>query len=262
MEYKSWKVRSFLGDVWGLEASVLAYRVRTVYEKLMGIKGALAHCVVGLSLLAAAAPLCAQDDSDDVASTRKPEDRADERGPGDPSEADRGLGDPSGDADDSADKKPVRRTKLGARALDSDSDDNSNVDRDGVEKDQDDGDAPKRDRGAAKKDKDAASKDAAKKEPAKKDADKSDKAKQNVVSKSSQKPGGCVEVSFEARYASIGYDHLVTLKSACKKAMKCVVRTNVNSEPASVALQQGGEETVVMWRGSPSRAFTPDVSCD
>ena len=236
--------------------------MRTVYENLMGIKGALARCVVGLSLLAATAPISAQDDSDEVASTRKQEDRADKPAPGDPSEADRGLGDPTGDADDSADTKPVRRTKLGARPLDSDSDDKSNVDRDGVEKDEDDGDAPKRDRASAKKDKDPAPKDVAKKEPVKKDADKSDKDKAGAVSKTSQKPGGCVDVSFEARYAGVGYDHLVTLKSGCKKAMKCVVRTNVNAEPANVALPQGGEETVVMWRGSPSRAFTPDVSCD
>lgn len=215
----------------------------------MGIKGALARCAVGLSLLAAAAPLSAQDDSDDVASTRKPEDRADPRGSADPSELDRGSAD-----DDAPKAKPVRKARLGAPARDSDSDDNSDVDRDGVEKDQDE---RKQAPGAAKPDKDAA-----KKEPAKKDADKSDKDKNAAAAKSQQKPGGCVDVSSEARYAGIGYDHLVTLKSGCKKAMKCVVRTDVNKEPASVALPQGGEETVVMWRGSPSRVFTPDVSCD
>jgi hypothetical protein len=69
-------------------------------------------------------------------------------------------------------------------------------------------------------------------------------------------------VTSEARYASIGYDHIVTLKSECKKPMKCVVRTNVNPEPASVALAPRAEESVVMWRGSPAREFTPDVSCD
>jgi hypothetical protein len=238
----------------------------------MGIKGAL----MGLALLAAAAPLRAQDDSDDVASTRRPEDRADARDPRDPSERDRGLADPAATADlerDSADydaddkPKPVKKRRLGARALDGDSDDI--IDRDGL----DDEGTPRRDRaGAAKKDKDATNKDVAKKEPAKKDADKSDKDKSakdksakdksGAVSKSKQKPGGCVEVSYEARYAGVGYDHLVTLKSDCKKAMKCVVRTNVNKEPASVALPPRGEESVVMWRGSPSREFTPDVSCD
>ena len=210
--------------------------------------------MVGLSLLAAAAPLSAQDDSDDVASTRKPEDRADARDRADPSELDRGGS--TDDADDAPKAKPVKKARLGAPARDSDSDDNSDVDREGLDKDQDDG-AAKRDRDAPKKDKDVA-----KKEPAKKDADKTAKDKSGVAAKSQQKPGGCVDVSSEARYAGVGYDHLVTLKSGCKKAMKCVVRTDVNKEPASVALPQGGEETVVMWRGSPSRTFTPDVTCD
>ncbi|MET0387808.1 MAG: hypothetical protein ABW321_17685 [Polyangiales bacterium] len=76
-----------------------------------------------------------------------------------------------------------------------------------------------------------------------------------------KKAGGCVDVTTDASFASVGYDHIVTLKSACPKPMTCSVRTNVNPEATSVHLEPGASESVVTWRGSPSRVFTPDVTC-
>jgi hypothetical protein len=77
-----------------------------------------------------------------------------------------------------------------------------------------------------------------------------------------KKPGGCVDVRTDASFASVGYDHIVTLKSACKKAVVCSVRTNVNPEAAQLKLDPGEEKSVVTWRGSPAREFTADVSCN
>ncbi len=65
----------------------------------------------------------------------------------------------------------------------------------------------------------------------------------------------------EASFASVGYDHLVHLANNCKKRVACTVKTNVNPDVANVALQPGERTTLVTWRGSPSREFTPDVSC-
>ena len=76
-----------------------------------------------------------------------------------------------------------------------------------------------------------------------------------------KKAGGCVDVSAEASFASVGYDHIVTLTSGCKKRMACSVKTNVNPEPASVQLDPGEAQSVVTWRGSPASEFTPDVVC-
>ena len=76
-----------------------------------------------------------------------------------------------------------------------------------------------------------------------------------------KKPGGCVDVTTEAYYASVGYDHIVHLKSECKTRMACTVKTNVNPDPASVMLEPGATESVVTWRGSPAREFTADVTC-
>jgi hypothetical protein len=77
----------------------------------------------------------------------------------------------------------------------------------------------------------------------------------------SKKPGGCVDVHTDASFASVGFDHIVTLHSECKKHMSCTVKTDVNPEPANVELAPGADESVVTWRGSPAREFKADVTC-
>jgi hypothetical protein len=77
----------------------------------------------------------------------------------------------------------------------------------------------------------------------------------------SAKAGSCVDVQTEASFASVGYDHIVTLKSACKKPMSCSVKTDVNPDAAIVELDPGESKSVVTWRGSPAREFKPDVTC-
>jgi hypothetical protein len=76
-----------------------------------------------------------------------------------------------------------------------------------------------------------------------------------------KKPGGCVDVTTQASYASVGYDHIVTLKSGCKVRMACKVSTNVNPDPANVDLGPGETQSVVTWRGSPAYEFTANVTC-
>jgi hypothetical protein len=85
---------------------------------------------------------------------------------------------------------------------------------------------------------------------------------QSQPSSAPKKPGGCVDVSTEASFASVGYDHIVTLKSGCKKTMTCSVTTNVNPDPATVTLDPGESESVTTWRGSPAREFTANVTCN
>lgn len=75
------------------------------------------------------------------------------------------------------------------------------------------------------------------------------------------KPGDCVEVRADASFASVGYDHIVTLKSSCKKRVTCSVKTDVNPDPARVELEPGEQKSVTTWRGSPARVFTPIVNC-
>lgn len=233
----------------------------------MGIKCAFAASLVGL-LMAGAAPGYAQDNPDEVATQRSPEDRADDSDSADPSDMDRSLVDPdffhepTDDDDqihesDSVVRNPnLAKSRIGAKAVQNDSEDMvDDADNDPI----DNGRTPDRrakkdaNKDSAKKDKDSAKKDA----PPKADADK----KAGPAKDNSKRPAGCVEVSSEARFAGIGYDHIVTLKSECKKPVKCQVRTNVTTEPSSVSLAPAAEESVVTWRGSPARAFTPDVTC-
>ncbi|MEY4582632.1 MAG: hypothetical protein RL701_7335 [Pseudomonadota bacterium] len=76
-----------------------------------------------------------------------------------------------------------------------------------------------------------------------------------------KKPGECVLVTTEASFASVGYDHIVTLKSTCQQHHSCSVKTNVNPEVARVELDPGESQSVVTWRGSPAREFSADVKC-
>jgi hypothetical protein len=72
----------------------------------------------------------------------------------------------------------------------------------------------------------------------------------------------CVSVTTEAAFASVGYDHIVRLKNACKTTVSCSVKTDVNPEPATATLAPGESTSMVTWRGSPAREFKPDVSCE
>ena len=74
-------------------------------------------------------------------------------------------------------------------------------------------------------------------------------------------PATCVDVQGQASFASVGYDHLVKLTNNCKMRVACSVRTNVNPDAAHVSLAPSEATTVVTWRGSPAREFTPDVTC-
>jgi hypothetical protein len=226
----------------------------------MGIKRAIAAASLLGLLTVGSAPGYAQDNPDEVATQRIPEDRADQADSADPSDMDRSLVEPDffhepTDDDeqihesDNVDRNPkLKKSRIGAKAVQNDSEDMvDDADNDPS----DHGRTPDR---RAKKD---SKKDSAKKDAPKADADK----KTGPAKDNSKRPAGCVDVSSEARFAGIGYDHIVTLKSECKKPVKCQVRTNVTTEPSSVSLAPAAEESVVTWRGSPARAFTPDVTC-
>jgi len=71
----------------------------------------------------------------------------------------------------------------------------------------------------------------------------------------------CVAVSAFARYLYPGYEHVVQLRSTCKRVAKCLVATNVDPKPIPVTLAPSTREEVIVRRASPSREFTAKVSC-
>ncbi len=71
----------------------------------------------------------------------------------------------------------------------------------------------------------------------------------------------CVNVKAEARYSGVGYNHLVHLDNQCTFAAQCEVSTNVNKDPQTVNVPSKEKRTVLTWRGSPAREFTPYVVC-
>ena len=81
----------------------------------------------------------------------------------------------------------------------------------------------------------------------------------------SEDPGApkkeCVAVSTEARYSSYGYDHIVTLRSACPTPQRCEVKTDAAPNPVSVELGATDTKSLVTFKGSPAREFKADVKC-
>jgi hypothetical protein len=71
----------------------------------------------------------------------------------------------------------------------------------------------------------------------------------------------CVLFWGEARYGAVGYNHIVHLRNACGEPSQCVVKTDVNPDPQSVAVPPRSQIDVVTWLGSPAYAFTPHVRC-
>lgn len=71
----------------------------------------------------------------------------------------------------------------------------------------------------------------------------------------------CVSVSTSAPYVNYGYDHVVTLRSACEKPQRCTVKTDAAPSPVVVDLGASETKSIVTFRGSPAREFKAEVSC-
>jgi len=72
---------------------------------------------------------------------------------------------------------------------------------------------------------------------------------------------GCIQSWPEARMQAYGYNHIVHIRDICAAAADCVVTTDVNPEPASVAVAGKSETEINTYLGSPARVFTPKVTC-
>lgn len=71
----------------------------------------------------------------------------------------------------------------------------------------------------------------------------------------------CVAVGTSAPYVNYGYDHVVTLRATCAKPQRCTVKTDAAPSPQVVDLAANETKSLVTFRGSPSREFKADVSC-
>ncbi|MFH2009514.1 MAG: hypothetical protein ABI333_23175 [bacterium] len=71
----------------------------------------------------------------------------------------------------------------------------------------------------------------------------------------------CISTWAEARYRAYGYDHIVHIRSRCKKAAVCDVSTDVSPKVQKVGVGAGAHVSVLTFKGSPARSFTPRVSC-
>lgn len=76
----------------------------------------------------------------------------------------------------------------------------------------------------------------------------------------SQSPS-CVTSGTEVIYRNYGYDHIVHLASSCDRPASCRVTTDSNPSGVSTRVPAGEHIALLMFRGSPARAFTASVTC-
>lgn len=72
----------------------------------------------------------------------------------------------------------------------------------------------------------------------------------------------CVTVRGQSRWGAGAYNHVVTVRNACERTVRCQVATSVNPRATEVSVRAGESAEVVTFLGSPAREFTPRVSCE
>ena len=75
-------------------------------------------------------------------------------------------------------------------------------------------------------------------------------------------PKDCIAWSTEAKMDAYGYDHFVNLESKCAAAMTCEIKTSTNPQPTRATVQPGHNQRVLIWRGSPARELSAEVTCE
>ncbi len=72
----------------------------------------------------------------------------------------------------------------------------------------------------------------------------------------------CVNVSGQARYRGLAYQHSVQVLNNCKQTVVCYVSTDVDPSPEyKLVVEAGKEDSVVTRTNSPSREFKPRARC-
>jgi hypothetical protein len=71
----------------------------------------------------------------------------------------------------------------------------------------------------------------------------------------------CIKVRAEARYAALGYNHIVHVADTCDSPAECDVSTDVNPQPTHVSVPARSAIEVNTFIGSPARVFVPRVDC-
>jgi hypothetical protein len=78
-----------------------------------------------------------------------------------------------------------------------------------------------------------------------------------------QEAPACVTVRGEPRFQGYGQTHVVIVKNACDRHVRCEVYTDVDPSPRYTLVVAPGEtEEIATRQGSPSSAFKPGYRCE
>jgi hypothetical protein len=82
-----------------------------------------------------------------------------------------------------------------------------------------------------------------------------------VVAAAEQPLDSCIKYWGEVRFGGVGYNHLVHMVNSCSRTADCLVSTDVNPSAQMVEVPADSEVIVNTVLDSPSRRFTPHVTC-
>ena len=72
----------------------------------------------------------------------------------------------------------------------------------------------------------------------------------------------CMTIRSEARWAAMGYNHVVIVQNGCTSRARCSVATDVNPRAERIEVPARETREVVTFLDSPASAFTPRVRCE
>lgn len=74
-------------------------------------------------------------------------------------------------------------------------------------------------------------------------------------------PSGCLSWETRSVFSGVDFDHSISLTSKCAATMRCAIKPTIG-EPLSATVAPNKTEHVLIWRGSPAREVSAEVTCE
>jgi hypothetical protein len=74
-------------------------------------------------------------------------------------------------------------------------------------------------------------------------------------------PKGCVSWETRSVFTGADFDHSISLTSKCAAPIRCAIQPSIG-EALSATVAPNKTEHVLIWRGSPAREVSAEVTCE
>jgi len=74
-------------------------------------------------------------------------------------------------------------------------------------------------------------------------------------------PKGCLSWETRSVFSGADFDHSISLTSKCAAPMRCAIKPTIG-DALSATVAPNKTEHVLIWRGSPAREVSAEVTCE